>query len=508
MIQVCSGCGTRWNVRDKQRMWCPRCQAALLAPSPDQPAADPRWGPAAAPQGAARGEPAVATWISVDRRAPRGRADAAAPSPRADPDTALPGQSGLGSQRLPRPDATRRSRRFRPDRRPVLVRSTLRAHRVVLAAAAVVHAVRYILLVINRDTLLHPVVAGSGALARRRRQRGGIGRGDRLCDRAHPVAHRTSRGRLRALPARRSATVRCAVGGLPDTAGQPRVGPGARHRDRDRSRGSTADCESRSPCGGRCGCSAPLLSIFAIATSFTTDAQGIADNTVTTTLAYLLAFAVVLALTRVYEGFVRKPVDRPAHRWVVVGSEQAADPPTPESPAGGRAGRPGTGGIALWAHPTRCTADTPSSSLTGGRRPPRPEHTLAAYELALQEGADGVECDVRLTRDGHLVCVHDRRIDRTSTGTGLVSEMTLAQLRRLDYGAWHSGGRRRTVGERACSRSTNSSGSCSTGTGRSRSSSRPSIRCATAHWWRARCWRCCTATGSRRRRRQTCPVPW
>ena len=55
----------------------------------------------------------------------------------------------------------------------------------------------------------------------------------------------------------------------------------------------------------------------------------------------------------------------------------------------------------------------------------RPEHTLAAYELALQEGADGVECDVRLTRDGHLVCVHDRKVDRTSNGSGLVSEMTL-----------------------------------------------------------------------------------
>ena len=67
----------------------------------------------------------------------------------------------------------------------------------------------------------------------------------------------------------------------------------------------------------------------------------------------------------------------------------------------------------------------------------RPEHTLAAYELALQEGADGVECDVRLTRDGHLVCVHDRRVDRTSNGNGLVSEMTLAQLRELDYGTWH-----------------------------------------------------------------------
>jgi glycerophosphoryl diester phosphodiesterase len=68
----------------------------------------------------------------------------------------------------------------------------------------------------------------------------------------------------------------------------------------------------------------------------------------------------------------------------------------------------------------------------------RPEHTLAAYELALQEGADGVECDVRLTRDGHLVCVHDRRVDRTSTGTGIVSDMTLAELRQFNWGAWHS----------------------------------------------------------------------
>jgi glycerophosphoryl diester phosphodiesterase len=67
-----------------------------------------------------------------------------------------------------------------------------------------------------------------------------------------------------------------------------------------------------------------------------------------------------------------------------------------------------------------------------------PEHTVTAYELALAEGADGVECDVRLTRDGHLVCVHDRRVDRTSNGTGLVSELTLAELRELDYGAWHS----------------------------------------------------------------------
>ncbi len=62
---------------------------------------------------------------------------------------------------------------------------------------------------------------------------------------------------------------------------------------------------------------------------------------------------------------------------------------------------------------------------------------MAAYDLALKEGADGVECDVRLTRDGHLVCLHDRRLDRTSTGAGLVSVMTLAQLRELEFGAWH-----------------------------------------------------------------------
>jgi glycerophosphoryl diester phosphodiesterase len=68
-----------------------------------------------------------------------------------------------------------------------------------------------------------------------------------------------------------------------------------------------------------------------------------------------------------------------------------------------------------------------------------PEHTLAAYLRALDEGADGVECDVRLTRDGHLVCVHDRRLNRTSNGTGRVSGKTLAELDALDFGSWHPG---------------------------------------------------------------------
>ena len=66
------------------------------------------------------------------------------------------------------------------------------------------------------------------------------------------------------------------------------------------------------------------------------------------------------------------------------------------------------------------------------------EHTLEAYLRAIEDGADGLECDVRLTRDGHLVCLHDRRLDRTSDGRGRVSLHTLAELDRLDFGSWHS----------------------------------------------------------------------
>ncbi|MFT3716424.1 MAG: glycerophosphodiester phosphodiesterase [Gordonia sp. (in: high G+C Gram-positive bacteria)] len=67
------------------------------------------------------------------------------------------------------------------------------------------------------------------------------------------------------------------------------------------------------------------------------------------------------------------------------------------------------------------------------------EHTLLAYEQALEQGADGLECDVRLTADGELVCIHDRTIERVSDGTGAVSEMTLAELQEHDFGSWHSG---------------------------------------------------------------------
>jgi glycerophosphoryl diester phosphodiesterase len=65
-----------------------------------------------------------------------------------------------------------------------------------------------------------------------------------------------------------------------------------------------------------------------------------------------------------------------------------------------------------------------------------PEHTAAAYHQAIADGADGFECDVRLTRDRVLVCLHDRTVDRTSNGRGVVSQLTLAQLQAFDFGSW------------------------------------------------------------------------
>lgn len=69
------------------------------------------------------------------------------------------------------------------------------------------------------------------------------------------------------------------------------------------------------------------------------------------------------------------------------------------------------------------------------------EHTIDAYETALDEGADGFECDVRLTLDGVMVCLHDRRIDRTSNGHAVVSTSTYEELVKHDYGSWHDPGK-------------------------------------------------------------------
>ena len=73
------------------------------------------------------------------------------------------------------------------------------------------------------------------------------------------------------------------------------------------------------------------------------------------------------------------------------------------------------------------------------------EHTLAAYVRAIEDGADALECDVRLTADGHLVCVHDRRVDRTSNGrgAGLDARARRPRRARLRLVARAGAGRRR-----------------------------------------------------------------
>ena len=64
----------------------------------------------------------------------------------------------------------------------------------------------------------------------------------------------------------------------------------------------------------------------------------------------------------------------------------------------------------------------------------RPENTLAAFELAAEQGADVVECDVRMTADERLVVLHDPMVDRTTDGSGPLRVLTLAQARKLDAG--------------------------------------------------------------------------
>lgn len=66
-----------------------------------------------------------------------------------------------------------------------------------------------------------------------------------------------------------------------------------------------------------------------------------------------------------------------------------------------------------------------------------PEHTFSAYDKSIHEmGADYLEIDLQMTKDGHLVAMHDETVDRTTNGTGRVEDYTLAELKKLDAGSW------------------------------------------------------------------------
>lgn len=65
----------------------------------------------------------------------------------------------------------------------------------------------------------------------------------------------------------------------------------------------------------------------------------------------------------------------------------------------------------------------------------RPENTMAAFKLAMEMGADGIETDIHLSKDGYLVLIHDEKIDRTTTKKGYIKDMTLDQIKLLDAGS-------------------------------------------------------------------------
>ena len=219
---------------------------------------------------------------------------------------------------------------------PWAVRATLVVTVAALGAAALLHLVRYILLIVNRSTLLPVFVAGAA----------------------------TWLGVLASVAAM-FAVAGCAIVLTEWLIARRAAAFGCRHQE-----------EPRPLWELRLGCLIPLLnlawapvyvielavveeryarmrkeiwvwwvlfllstvvSIFATATSFTQEAQGIADNTVSFVVAYLLATAAMVMAARLVWAFERAPVERPAHRWVIVPTDSSPDHPVPG--AGRESGR-------------------------------------------------------------------------------------------------------------------------------------------------------------------------
>ncbi|WP_454191559.1 glycerophosphodiester phosphodiesterase [Paenibacillus sp. Marseille-Q7038] len=71
-----------------------------------------------------------------------------------------------------------------------------------------------------------------------------------------------------------------------------------------------------------------------------------------------------------------------------------------------------------------------------GAKGEAPENTIAAFELALQQGCDAFELDIHLSQDGEIMVIHDDTVRRTTNGNGFVKDMTQADLQQLDAGSW------------------------------------------------------------------------
>ena len=102
------------------------------------------------------------------------------------------------------------------------------------------------------------------------------------------------------------------------------------------------------------------------------------------------------------------------------------------------------GMVWLLSSLTTLTADPPQSAAAArkvvevighrGSCADRPDNTLAGVRRAIEAGVTAAEIDVRTTKDGALICLHDAHVDRTTNGTGKVADLTLAELKKLDAG--------------------------------------------------------------------------
>lgn len=334
MIQVCSQCGTRWNVRDRRRVWCPRCNGTLLAPSGPPPGAEWSAGSAAtsgwtAPPGtppSGRGLPLGYRWIAVrpgTAPPPRRSRRELGPTPR----YAVIPRWGLTEQFQP---AQQQPVEERTGPSAAMVRGTLFVTMVALGAAALIHLVRYVLLIVNRTVLLHPWVAGAATWL-----------GVALSVIAMFAVLASAIVLANWLVARRAAAFAQRGHEDPRSAWWLRAGcliPFVNLAWAPVFVLELAGVEERLSWLRRrivawwlVWVASYAVSILSIATSFTQDAQGIADNTVTTTVAYLLALAALLLAAKVVLGFERQPVQRPSKRWVVVPEDQPTTAAQPKS---------------------------------------------------------------------------------------------------------------------------------------------------------------------------------
>jgi hypothetical protein len=353
MIQVCSQCGTRLNVRDRQREWCPRCRGRLLAPSSETPDVDPRWAAGPRPTSPPRLPPGY-RWIAVrpgPPPPPRRRRRPLGPTPR------YPVIPRWGLQDRVEPDGGRPGSTVRQAPPATRVHGAFVATTLTLGIAALVHLVRYLLLIINRNVLLSWLVADAAALLSVLASLAAIAAVIAyavvltqwlIARRAAAFAHR-GRSETRTPWALRAGCL------LPPSAAMAlaimfavvRVTTG-----HSASWALMAGCvvmsllpllasvwslvyvielakteDNYSQLRGLIWewwllwLLSSVTSVFATITSGAQDAQGIANNTVAIIVAYLLALIAAFETERLFEGFERKPVERPAHRWVVIADD-------------------------------------------------------------------------------------------------------------------------------------------------------------------------------------------